>query len=129
MDILIRYGFSIEEINNIMNSNEEINDISDEHINEILSILEGLGCNIHHIKNILITNPFVLTREINEIKKIIVKLLDIGINDLNILFDSNPFLLNVEYKELDSFYRRMIKGDLKQEEILDGFYYNSYSII
>ena len=129
MDVLIRYGFSIEDINNIMNSNEEINDISDDHINEILQILESLGCTNHQIMNILISNPFVLTREITEIKKIIVKLLDIGIEDLNYLFDSNPFLLNVEYKELDYFYKKMVKNEVKLDEILDAFYYDSYSII
>ena len=31
----------------------------------------------------------------------IVYLLDIGIEDLNLLFDGNPFLLNVDYKEIE----------------------------
>ena len=129
MDILIRYGFSIEEINNMMKSNEEINDISDNNISEIIEILEGLGCSVNHIKNIFITNPFVLTRELTEIKKLVVKLLDLGIDDLYFLFDSNPFLLNMDFKEIDSIYKKMIKEGKKQEEILDTFYYESYEII
>lgn len=129
MDVLIRFGFSIEEINNIMNSNEEINDINDEQINEVINILEGLGCNSHQIKNILITNPFVLTTEITEIKKLIVKILDIGIEDLNLLFDSNPFLLNIDYKEIDHIYKKLEKEGKNKDEILDFFYYDSYSII
>ena len=129
MDILIRYGFSIEEINNMMKSNEEINDISDNNISEIIKILEGLGCSVNHIKNICITNPFVLTRELTEIKKLVVKLLDLGIDDLYFLFDSNPFLLNMDFKEIDSIYKKMIKEGKKQEEVLDTFYYESYEII
>ena len=42
-------------------------------------------------------------------KKLIVKILDIGIEDLNLLFDGNPFLLNVDYKEIDRIYKRLEK--------------------
>ena len=125
MDTLIRYGFSIEEINNMMNSNQEINEVNEKDIQEILQILENVGCGVDHIKNIFIANPFVLTREINEIKKLIVKLLDIGINEINYLFDTNPFLLNIDYKEIDSIVKRLGREGKNKEEIIDYFYFES----
>ena len=129
MDILIRFGFSIEEINNMINSNEEINDISDSHIEDIIKILEEMGCGVNPIKNIFITNPFLLTREITEIKKLIVKLLDLGIEDLCFLFDSNPFLLNMDYKDVDSIVKSLSKDGYKKDDILDYFYYESNLIL
>ena len=129
MDKLIRFGFSIDEINNMMNSNPEINDISDNDVSEIINILKGIDCSKDQIMNILVTNPFVLTGEITEIKKIIVKLLDFGIEDLAFLFDTNPFLLNINYKEIDSTIKRKTKMGESIDEIKDFFYYESSQMI
>ena len=129
MDKLIRFGFSIDEINNMMNSNPEINDISDNDVSEIINILKGIDCSKDQIMNILVTNPFVLTGEITEIKKIIVKFLDFGIEDLAFLFDTNPFLLNINYKEIDSIIKRKTKMGESIDEIKDFFYYESSQMI
>ncbi|MBQ3307885.1 MAG: hypothetical protein IJG68_06830 [Bacilli bacterium] len=129
MDKLIRFGFSIDEINNMMNSNPEINDISDNDVSEIINILKGIDCSKDQIMNILVTNPFVLTGEITEIKKIIVKFLDFGIEDLAFLFDTNPFLLNINYKEIDSTIKRKTKMGESIDEIKDFFYYESSQMI
>jgi hypothetical protein len=128
MDVLIRFGFSIDEINNMMNSNPEINDISDKDVSEVIGILKGIDCSKDQIMNILVTNPFVLTCELTEIKKIIVKFLDFGL-DLAFLFDTNPFLLNINYKEIDATIKKKTKMGCSNEEIRDYFYYESCKMI
>ena len=94
MDILIRYGMSIEEIKNMIDSNPEINNIEDKEIASIIDYLQEIGCRNNIIMNILITNPFVLTRSLEEIKKEIEKLQEIGISNIELLLDKNPYLLN-----------------------------------
>ena len=64
MDILIRYGFSIEEIKNMIDSNPDINNVDDSVIYTLIDVLGYCGCLSNHIKNIFIllnlTRPFFL---------------------------------------------------------------------
>lgn len=129
MDILIRYGFSIEEIKNMIDANEDINDVSDKDVSSLIDILTQIGCTSEIVKNIFITNPFYLTRNIDEVKSLIMKFLDIGLGNLNILFDSNPYLLNITYKDVDGIYKEKIKEGLSDEEIKQFFYFNSDKVV
>ena len=60
MDTLVRYGFSIEDIKNMMDSNQEIENIEDSVILKLIKLLENENCSQDSIKNIFITNPFYL---------------------------------------------------------------------
>ena len=120
MDILIRYGFSVDEIKNIMNTNEEINNVSDKDINNIITLLEKNGCKINHIKNIIITNPFVLTREIDELEKTILVLINIT-DFVELLLDTNPFLLNMSDRDINSLIKNL---GLSKNDLLDYLYFN-----
>ena len=102
MDVLIRYGFSIEEITNMMDSNLEIERIDDKDIYELIDILVNIGCINSQIKNIFICNPFCISRNIIEVHKSIDKYKELGLDNLNIMFDSNPYLLNLEVKEIET---------------------------
>ncbi len=129
MDVLIRYGFSIEEIKNMMDSNLEIDNISDHIIYDLIDKLSHVGCMSNHIKNIFICNPFLFSRDEKDIDNLIKKLKSIGIENLNILFDSNPLILNMNDSDVDIICKRLSKKGLKKEDIIEYFYYNSYSII
>jgi len=128
MDILIRYGFSMEEIKNMMENNDEIENIPDKNIYEIIDILGSIGCVSNHIKNIFYSNPFCLSRNPKDIKKTIDKFKNIGLTHLEILLDSNPYLLNLGEKEIQKVYKQKEKDNLKEEEIKDYFYYSSDEI-
>ena len=129
MDILIRFGFSIDEIKNMMDSNTEINEVSDNSISEIIRILESVNCSHDTISDIFNTNPYCLTRSVDELKKLMAKFVDIGITNINILLDNNPFILNVDYKDIDSVYKEKINAGLSIDEINDFFYYESYKLV
>ena len=126
MDILIRYGFTIEEIKIMMDTNENIEDINDNNINSIIKILEDENCSLDEIKNILICNPFCITNSINDINNLITKLKDIGIKNIHILITTNPYILNISDKEIEKLYNDKVKNGLEKEEIID---YISYNII
>lgn len=129
MDVLIRFGFSIEDIKKITDSNNDINELDDKYISEVISILKSVGCSNLQIINIINTNPFCLNMKADEIKKVMAKLLDIGILNLNILLDSFPLILNMDYNELDNIYNNKKESGISQEEILNYFYYELFKDI
>ena len=129
MDVLIKYGFSIEEIKIIMDSNIDFDDISDKDVNDLIAVLDGAGCLNEHIKNIFITNPFIFNQSLNEIKKIIDLFLKIGIKDLYFIFDTNPFILNNKYDYYKRIFDKLKKDNKTNDEICNYFYYELKEVI
>jgi len=125
MDSLIRFGFTIEEINILMDTNEDISSISDIEVNNIIKLLKDINCSNNTIKNIFICNPFIITNNINDITKLIDKLKELGFKNINLLFDSNPYILNISDKLLEKLYNKKKDEGLKKEEIIDFISYNS----
>ena len=129
MDVLIKYGFTIEEIKIIMDSNINFDSINDKDVNELINILDDIGCLNKHIKNIFISNPFIFNQSINEIKKIIEFFYKIGLDNLWYLFDTDPFLLNNKYNFYKRIYDRLRKENKSDEEIVNCFYYELKEVI
>lgn len=123
MDVLIRYGFSIEEIKNMMDTNDSIDTVMDKDIYELIEILEKAGCSEKQIKNIFLCNPFYLTRKVFDVLNMIQKLYEIGCSHLNLLFDSNPYILNLMDEEIEAFVNKKIHEGHTKEEILDILQY------
>ena len=128
MDVLIRYGFTMEEIKNMMENNSEIENIPDKNIYNIIDILGSIGCLNNHIKNIFYSNPFCLSRNPKDIQKLIRKLQEKNLTHLEVVFDSNPYLLNITEKEIDRVVRKKEKEGLSKEAIRDYIYYSSAEI-
>ncbi len=126
MDVLIRFGFSIEEIQNMMDTNDSFDSISDKDIYDLIELLKSVGCDDFQIKNIFLCNPFFLSHNVLEVSQLIQKLFEIGCSFLSLLFDSNPYLLNMKAEELDKIYNKKIHEGLSKEEIID---YINYSIL
>ena len=124
MDVLIRYGFTIEEIKNMMDTNDSIDEVNDKDIYTLIDILEKLGCSFLSIKNIFICNPFYLSKDINEVNNLIKKLLEIGCSNLGILFDSNPYILNLSDIDIENIYNEKINEGLSVDEVIDYINYN-----
>lgn len=118
MDVLIRFGFTIDEIKNMMDTNDLIDSIDDSYIVKLMNVLKEIGCSDKQIKNILLCNPFCLTKDIDMIQKLIHKLYEIGLNSLHVLFDSNPYLLTMEAQELEQLFQTKIQEGFQKEEAL-----------
>lgn len=121
MDILIRYGLSIEEIKIMMDTNTEIEKIDDKDIKELIIILQSIGCESIHLKNILICNPFYLSKDIKDIKELINSLEKLEFNNLYSLFDTNPYLLNLSSEEIKNIYNNKLKEGKTKDEVIDYF--------
>jgi len=129
MDVLIKYGFTIEEIKNIMDSNLDFDSVDDNDVYRLIDLLGSIGCLNNHIKNIFITNPFIFNNKVTDIEKNINFLTSIGLKNLYILFDSNPYLFNVSYDELNKMYKDLKKDKLSDDEIINYLNYKLVEVI
>ena len=123
MDILIRFGFNIEEIKNMMDTNINIDNLDEKNIERLIIILTENNCSKKEIKNILISNPLYLNRSEKEITDLIKALKAFNINNLQTLFDSNPFILNLDKEELQFLIKTKISEGLTNEEVIDFICY------
>lgn len=128
MGILFELGISDNDIKSMLELCPELINIGDDDIKKKIDILSFIGCNIRHIRNILISNPYYLDRIDNDILKLINYLKYIGVSNIYLLFDSNPYLLNKDMFEIEEYINSKIKLGLSISEIVDEFESNPYII-
>lgn len=119
MEELLNWGFNELEIKDIISRNHDILDKDTEEINKLFSILLYAKCNRKVIRHIIISNPFYLNRMEDDLFRLINKLHNIGINDLDVLFESNPFILNKDDFEIDEFIKNKISEGKSFDEIIE----------
>lgn len=123
MDALIRFGLSIEEIKNMMDANILIDGSSTDILEKLIDILREIGCSSLQIKNILITNPFYLNRTNLEVASLIDTLREMNFTNLDVVFDTNPFLLNFDGDEIKNIALDKKNEGLNDIELRDFIVY------
>lgn len=117
MNYLIEFGITSQELDEMFETNPMLEYLNEEEINNNVLFLKSLKCEDLHIRNIIICNPFYLNRSISDLQKLVSKLINIGLTDLNLLFDTNPFLLNKDAFEIDEFVKEKQKLGINLESI------------
>ena len=115
MEYLIDLGIDEASLKMMLELNPEIKDLEIGELKEKIAILTNLNCSESQIRNIIITNSLYLSRSNEDVIKLIKRLLELGFKDLNILFDSNPFILNLDAYEIDNY----LKVRLEKENLTD----------
>lgn len=118
MDSLLKV-FSEDEIVNIININPGIKDVCNSHIDSLIKVLEDLGLNNNVLKNVIMSNPFYLTRDLDDIVSLINCLNEYGVRNLNIIIDTYPLFLNLYKSDLDDFIEIKMSDGLNQDEIIE----------
>jgi len=119
-------GLSENTIRTMLELNPELKDITDQEVIEKRQILEKIGCNASEIRNIISSNSLFLTRTNGEIINLISRLMELGFDTLNILFDSNPYILNMEPFEVNNYINSRLDNDESLEDIIDDLDSNPY---
>lgn len=128
MGILFELGISDSDIKNMLELCPMIYDMDDDEIKEKIDILSYLGCNMRHIRNIIVSNPNYFDRINDGVFKLIDYLNRIGVSNIYLLFDSNPYLLNSDVFEIEEYINNRKEKGMSLEEILDEFESNPYII-
>jgi len=123
---LYNMGLSENTIKNMIDLVSEIKDMSSNEIVEKKILLEKINCSDNQIRNIISSNPQYLNRTNSEIINLIKKLNILGFDTLNILFDSNPYILNLEPFEIENYINDKICNGELLEDIVDDLETNAY---
>ena len=126
MEELFVMGISENTIKNMLEINPELREISRNIIIEKETILKGIKCDDIQIRNIVSSNPIFLTRTNSEIIKLLEYLNKLGFSALNILFDANPYILNLDPYEIESYMSKRKNNGEKMEDIIDDLDANPY---
>lgn len=126
MEELFNLGISENTIRSMIELNPNIKEMSSEQIKEKEIILEKLNCSSNQIRNIISSNALYLDRTNDEVIKLINTLIKYNFKTLNILFDSNPFILNLEPFEIENYIQNRINNGEILEDIIDDLDSNPY---
>jgi len=126
MEELCNLGLSDSTINCMLEMNPEIRKISNIEVIKKIRILKELGCSDIQIRNIIGSNSIYLSRTTEEILALIKCLLKYGFTTLNILFDSNPYILNLESFEIKNYINNRRDNGEELENIIDDLESNPY---
>ena len=116
---LLNLGISEQDFQTMIETNPDLEWITEEEIINLIHILKQIGCKDTTIKNIVICNPFYFTRTDTDIIKLLKKLLSIGLKDLNSILDANPYLLNKDAFEIDHFLNKNPEYKNKIADLLE----------
>lgn len=119
MNELLLFGINEEEIKEINEKSNVLKDVTDKEIKDRINLLREINCEDKIIKNIIISNPDYLNRSVDDILKLIKKLLELNIERIDITFDGNPWLLNKDDFEIDEFIKEKKESGMDYEDILD----------
>ena len=118
-EIFKKMEISEDTINQMEELCPNIKELSNFEILQKIEVLQKINCNKMQIVNIISSNSLFLDRTNTDIDKLIKKMKELGFDTLNILFDANPYILNIDDFEIERYVRnRKIKGE-KIENIID----------
>lgn len=126
MEELFNLGISNNTIKNMLELVPNIKEMSNKDIIDKINILKNINCSDYQITNIISSNPMYLDRTNEEILKLLQKLNNLGFNTLNILFDANPYILNLETYEIDNYIKNRLEKNETLEDIIDDMDSNPY---
>lgn len=123
---LFNIGISEDTIKNMIEVNPFILNMSNDEVIEKKELLTSIGCDNEEIINIIGSNPLLLNNSNDEILKLIHFLNSLGFTSLNILFDSNPYILNLETYEIEEYINKRKDSGEDLESIIDELDSNPY---
>ena len=96
-----------------------ISEMNEKEIIEKEVLLKRINCDDNQIINIISSNPMYLDRTNDGVLKLINRLEKYGFTTLNILLDSNPYILNLEVFEIEKYINERLNKGEELEDIID----------
>ncbi|MBR3210591.1 MAG: hypothetical protein IKF71_01480 [Bacilli bacterium] len=116
------------EVEQIISQNPEIKIRNKEDIRKILKLLSDQKCNHRVMRYILMINPFVLTRNPEELEELIYKLKEYHVIHLDKVFEGDPYLMSKNSFDIDCFFFTKQKEGYSDQEIVEILENEPYQI-
>lgn len=126
MEELYNIGISENTIKNMIEQVPELIEMTKNEIIEKENILKTIKCDDIQITNIISSNPLILSRTNSEIIKLLNYLVSIGFKTLNILLDSNPYILNLDVFGIEEYITKRKSNGENVDNIIDNLDSNPY---
>ena len=119
-EILKKIGISEKTINQMEEICPNIKDLTNEEVLSKIEILKDINCDDIQIRNIISSNAMYLDRSNTDINKLINELRKLGFDNLDLLFDGNPNILNLDDFEVRKYIEdRERNGELLEDIVND----------
>ena len=125
-EILKEIGISEKTINQMEEICPNIKELNKEDVLKKIEILKDLNCSDIQIRNIISSNAMYLDRSNTDIYKLIQTLKKLGFDCLDLLFDGNPNILNLDEFEIKKYINKRIENGELLEDIIDDMSSNLY---
>ena len=125
-EVLKEIGISEKTINQMEEICPNIKEQNKEEVINKIEILKGLNCNDIQIRNIISSNAMYLDRSNNDIEKLIQTLKELGFDCLDLMFDGNPNILNLDDFEIKGYINKRMESGEQLEDIIDDMSSNLY---
>ena len=126
MQELYNLELSEDTIKSMIELNPEIVNLTNQEIVEKILLLKKIECTLKQIVNIISSNSLYLSRFNDDVLKLFKYLTTKGFRCLNILFDSNPYILNLDSFEIDAYINNRVNQGELLEDIVDDLDSNTY---
>ncbi len=124
MDSLLQF-LTQEELLEILEENQDIKSLSKEDIEEKIKYLQKLGCKVN---DLLLGNPFYLTRELRDVENLITTLNERNIGSIALLIEAYPNILNKDSYEIIEYFKKKEQEGLTEDEIVNKIEENPSSL-
>lgn len=116
--LISNLNINADDYKTMLESNPSLDEVAVSDAIEIIDFLEGIGCDKRLIRNVIMSNPLVLSRSISDLEKIVAKLQQIGLTDIVDLLDANPYILNLDAYEIDEYIAKRENSGESFDEIV-----------
>ncbi len=125
-EILKKIGISEKTINQMEEICPNIKDLTNEEVLSKIEILKNINCDDIQIRNIVSSNAMYLDKSNTDINKLINELRKLGFDNLDLLFDGNPNILNLDDFEVRKYIEDREKNGELLEDIVDDMSSNLF---
>ena len=125
-DILKKIGISEKTINQMEEICPNIKDLTNEEVLSKIEILKDINCDDIQIRNIISSNAMYLDKSNTDINKLINELRKLGFDNLDLLFDGNPNILNLDDFEVRKYIEDRERNGELLEDIVDDMSSNLF---
>jgi len=125
-EILKKIGISEKTINQMEEICPNIKDLTKEEVLNKIEILKDINCDDIQIRNIISSNAMYLDKSNTDINKLINELRKLGFDNLDLLFDGNPNILNLDDFEVRKYIKDREENGELLEDIVDDMSSNLF---